>query len=362
MTYAVESDIGEAKRETDAVNEDSVAVTPLSLTVRDTTHRIEVAVVADGAGGHDAGDVASYLTVNRVVHHLASEFTRRDGPQSTDGQSQASPLQSELDSPFASSEEDCQSVIKEAITAAHRDVLEYCVDNRAKAHTTAVVVVRIGDRLHYGWVGDSPAYIINREFDRIEKLTSDHSVVHEKLERGEIDETGALVDPQGNQLQRALGGSHYADPETDSVTVDTGSVPVYREDVVVVASDGLVDAHAIGTRPKELFEAYQSADAGSAEHRKLAREIRESSVTETEIKTAVTGAESLTGAADDLVELANDYGGKDNVSVALLAADSAPETPERLPDRSLGSVADLATAPTIIETADEDDTEPSDDS
>lgn len=356
MTYAVESDIGAAKRESEGVNEDSVAVTPLSVTVRDTTHRIEIAVVADGAGGHEAGDVASYLTVSRVIRQLTSAFTTHH-----DDADRSRGLQSQMDNPFALTEEECRSLIEAAIAAAHQDVLEYCVDNRAKAHTTAVVAVRVGDRLHYGWIGDSPAYVINREFDRIEKLTVDHSVVHEKLERGEIDETAALVDPQGNQLTRALGGSQYADPETDSVSVDTGSVPVYREDVVVVASDGLVDAHAIGPRPKELYDAYQSADPGSTEHRKLATEIRESSVTETDIKTTVTGVESLGAAAEDLVELANDYGGKDNISVALLAADDVPSTPERLPDRSLGSVTDLSTAPTIIEAADEDGTEDSGD-
>lgn len=355
MTYAVESDIGAAKRESDGVNEDSVAVAPLSLTVRDTTHRIEIAVVADGAGGHEAGDVAAYLTVNRVIQHLTSAFTREH-----DRRDQSRQLQSGLESPFELEKEECRSKIEASISAAHRDVLEHCVDNRVKAHTTAVVAVRVGDHLHYGWVGDSPVYIINREFDRIEKLTADHTVVHDKLRRGEIDETAALVDPQGNQLKRALGGSQYADPQTDSVSVDTGSVPLYREDVVVVASDGLVDAHAIGSRPKELFEAYLSADPESPEHRQLASEIRENSVTETDIKTTVTEAESLSVAADDLVELANDYGGKDNVSVALLAADAVPATPERLPDRSRGSVADLSTAPTIIETPDEAESENSD--
>lgn len=344
MTYAVESDIGAARRDSKAVNEDSVGVAPVSLTVHDESHQIEIAVVADGAGGHDAGDAASYLAVSRIIDVLTSELTvpaTRKGGNGTIGD--------RLESPFAVDSEEIESLIAAAVDAAHQDVLEYCVENRTKAHTTAVVAVRVGDRLHYGWVGDSPAYVVNHTHDRIEKLTRDHSVVREKVERGTIDQVAALVDPQGNQLQRALGGSQYADPDSDTVTVDTGSIPVYREDVVVVASDGLVDAHAVGQRPGELFDAYQAAEQNAKKRQELAARIREFAVTDADIKTTVTASESLATAAVDLIQMANDYGGKDNVSVALLATESAPSTPESLPARSDVAVDDLSSAPTVVD-------------
>jgi|GEM_PF-5717138 len=341
MTYAVESDIGATKRQSGGVNEDSAGVVPLTLTVDGTDHTAEIVVVADGAGGHDAGEVASYLAVNRVVERLVEAVTT---PTAHD----LSSLEGRIDAPFRATPAEVEEAIEAAIEAANEDILSFCAEERTEAHTTVVAGVRIGGRLHYGWVGDSPIYLINRRHDRIERLTHDHSTVQEDIDAGAIDEVAALVHPHSNQLQRALGGSQYVNAENRTVDVETETVELFAEDVLLVASDGLVDAHAVGPRPDELFEAYRDAEAGSRREREVAADIREFAVTIDDIKSRVLDVADLNRAATALIEMANEYGGKDNVTVALLQSTALQSTPEQYPTRGWNA-DDISSQPTVVE-------------
>ena len=340
MTYAVESDIGAARRQSGGVNEDSVSVVPLTLTVDSTAHTAEIVVVADGAGGHDAGEVASYLAVSRVAERLVEAVTTptADDPSSLAGR---------IDAPFRATPAEVEAAIKAAIDAANEDILSFCSAERTEAHTTVAAGVRIGGRFHYGWVGDSPIYLLNRRHDRIERLTHDHSTVQEYVDDGDVDEVAALVHPDSNELQRALGGSKYASAETETVDVETATVELFAEDVILLASDGLVDAHAVGSRPDELFEAYRDAEAGPQRREEIAAEIREFAVTDADIKSTVLNAPDLTRAATKLIEMANEYGGKDNVTVALCQSTDLQSTPERYPVRGW-QADDLSSQPTVV--------------
>ena len=334
MTYAVESDIGATKRQSGGVNEDSAGVVPLTLTVDGTDHTAEIVVVADGAGGHDAGEVASYLAVNRVVERLVEAVTT---PTAHD----LSSLEGRIDAPFRATPAEVEEAIEAAIEAANEDILSFCAEERTEAHTTVVAGVRIGGRLHYGWVGDSRAYVLNAIRDEIVPLTTDHAVVQRLRDAGEIDDVEALVHPRGNEITRALGGSGQQDPETATVGVETATVPLYREDVLLVTSDGLLDAQ---TEAAKLYEWY--VDAGRDDE--MAAVVRDRSVTDDEIRECVLSAPSLEDAAADLVSMANERGGKDNLSTILLHDATLPETPDDPPSRTIGAEPAVEDRETLV--------------
>jgi serine/threonine protein phosphatase PrpC len=219
-----------------------------------------------------------------------------------------------------------RAAIEDAVRAAHRRILEYVHEAPVERSATTVVVgLYDGQQLHYGWVGDSRAYVVNvgpdRDDDqRLTLLTKDHSEVEELVSQGSIDEVEAHVHRHGNRITRALGGTRGEDPERSSVPVDTASVPLYGDDVVLLTSDGLVDAY---TGAPQLHEAYEEAEDTDP----VAEEILEKSVTDDEIRDVVLGADSLASAADRFVDLSNERGGKDNVSVVLFRDETLPDGP-----------------------------------
>ena len=345
MEYATNYDVGDRKRN-GGINEDSVALTvfeqghrsgPDAETGRgdgeaergdgETARNRSVAVfaLADGAGGHDAGDVASYLATTTICEKLApvaAGFGRCDPDAfgvAVDGS-----LRSET--PSAA---DVRGAVEEAVVAAHRDVVRYAAESGTQAYTTVVAGLVVDGECHYGWVGDSRAYVLNAERDSVELLTKDHGVVQELTDRGEVDDVAAHVHPRGNEITRALGGPGEADPETATVAVDTETVPLFAEDVLLVTSDGLIDAQ---TDAPALYERY--VDAGRS--RDVAETVREAVVTDEEIRDVVLGASALDDAAAALIDLANDRGGKDNLS-ALLARDPtlSPTPDEGMPVRAI---------------------------
>jgi len=300
-----------------------------------------VFVVADGAGGHDAGDVASYIATTVVAEELAPMAIRtaRSYPNGFDVDVARGVL------PNPPGEGEIQDAVADAITAAHREIIRYADETGTQSYTTVVAGIYVDGKLHYGWVGDSRAYVVNEARGTISALTRDHAVVQEREESGEIDPVEAHVHPNGNEITRALGGSGYEDPERASVDVDTRTVRLYAEDTVVATSDGLIDAQTDAPR---LYEEYVESD-GSEE---VADRIRERVVTDDDIRDAVLESTSLDAASRDLVTLANDRGGKDNVSVILLADDALPKTPEEggIPVRDIDPDVDISERDTVIMT------------
>ncbi|WP_225333787.1 PP2C family protein-serine/threonine phosphatase [Halomicrobium urmianum] len=278
--------------------------------------------LADGAGGHDAGDVASYLATTRALEELspvAARAARSDpGPFGIDVNDAVLP-----DEPDAAS---LEAAVEEAVVAAHREVVGYAAESGTAAYTTLVAGVCVGGRCHYGWVGDSRAYLVNAARDRIELLTKDHAVVEELRDRGEVDDVAAHVHPRGNEITRALGGTGDADPETATVPVDTETAPVYAEDVLFVTSDGLIDAQ---TDAPVLYDRY--VESGHDEE--VAASVREAVVTDAELRDYVLRTDSLADAAEDLIDLANERGGKDNLSLLLARDPGLPSTPDDRPLR-----------------------------
>jgi serine/threonine protein phosphatase PrpC len=355
MRYATNYDIGERKRG-GGINEDSLALTVFEQGHREGYHGKQMAVepteragdhdgcerpanrgaaafvLADGAGGHDAGDVASYIATTVIAEQLANVTVRaaRARPDPFDVDVSRTPEQP--------TDEELRGAIADAIVGAHQAIIANAAESGVGAYTTVVAGIVVEGRLHYGWVGDSRAYLLNCAEGDIARLTRDHAVVEEMHQEGEVDEIEAHVHPRGNEITRALGGTGAEDPAEATVGVETDSVDVYAEDILLVTSDGLIDAQ---TDAPQLHERYVESDRSDA----VAEEIRAAVVTDEEIRATVLGAESLADAAAALVELSNDRGGKDNPSTLLLRDGTFPETPEDV-DVSL---RDVDTEPPIDE-------------
>lgn len=337
MNYELFEDIGHRKRQQrGGINEDSVGAHVLEQRHRGEERAVGLFVVADGAGGHDCGDVASYIATTTILEELGERLLSVVG---------SSPSRFGLDTDGLTGrdvfdESEITTAISEAITAAHREILEYASDADVTAHSTATVCVRYGQTCYYGYIGDSPMYVIDEGSSTIHPVFTPHSQIDRDVADDELDEVEALVHPDSNMISRALGGSPYKNPD-DSVGVDTGSITLFAEDTVLLTSDGLVDAANTPDRMNRLYEEYQQTDDKAA----IAQHIREEVVTEADIRDVVRGAPDLATAAEELVRFANDHGGKDNLSGVLFEDSSLPDAPDDRPPRGVeaGSIVDRTT-------------------
>ncbi len=161
-------------------------------------------IVADGMGGHKAGDYASRYSTQRVV----ASITRNPGDQPV-------------------------TILKEAIEKANELlVIESKEDeNKAGMGTTIVAAVIEDSQLYVANVGDSRLYVIG---DTIMQITKDHSLVNEMVRMGEIDESQARVHPDKNIITRAIGASEH-------VEVDFFEVDLSKDDTILLCSDGLTN-------------------------------------------------------------------------------------------------------------------------
>lgn len=162
-------------------------------------------VVADGMGGHAAGDVASEAAIDA--------FTEVVEPKLPDILSKNTP-----------------EVLKDGVYAAN-DQLRAIIENESKLDgmgTTLVAAVLTEDKVTFVNVGDSRGYHITEE--NIDQVTVDQSLVQELVEKGKITPEEAKSHPQRNVVSQALGTQESVDP-------DTFTIP--REGWVLVCSDGL---------------------------------------------------------------------------------------------------------------------------
>jgi serine/threonine protein phosphatase PrpC len=159
--------------------------------------------IADGMGGAQAGEVAS---------RLAAAALRESGAADGGGEDR----------------------ILDLIQEANRRVYDRSSTdpNTSGMGTTITVALFEEDRVAFGHVGDSRAYLIRD--NSIEQLTEDHSLVNELMKSGKLSREEAETHPQRSVITRALG----TDPDVD---VDTFTVPVQTGDVFLLCSDGLTD-------------------------------------------------------------------------------------------------------------------------
>ena len=180
-------------------NEDSVTI------VRNGSGEY-LLVVADGMGGHRAGEVASSLAVT----HLGKRF------------SSISSIGSKLDA---------VNWLNDNVNEINESILEY-----AKNHfdskglgTTLVLALLTNDYLIFGNIGDSSGYVLKN--NKLHKVTHDHTLVNLLVEAGDLTEEEAKVHPKRNVLMKALGAGEKIDIDIFDVEKDV--------DGVLLCSDGL---------------------------------------------------------------------------------------------------------------------------
>lgn len=163
-------------------------------------------LVADGMGGHAAGEVASAITVQVICDAV------RDG-----------------------------KTLVEAVNAAHQAVLEAARDGTGKygMGSTVVALHTIGDQYQVAWVGDSRAYLwSDRDKDgySLQQLTVDHSYVQMLYQSGIISAEEMPGHPEKNVITQCLGSVELA-----HLKVDLIEGPWHKNDWIVLCSDGLTD-------------------------------------------------------------------------------------------------------------------------
>ena len=161
-------------------------------------------VVADGMGGHKAGDFASKFTVEVVKREIAGSRSRKP-----------------------------EKVLRDAIQVANRELIRVASrDVKLEGMgTTLVVATVIGDTLYFANIGDSRLYLID---DNIKQLSKDHSLVEEMVRLGGIKPEEAKHHQDKNIITRAIGVL----PEVSADFFETVLVP---GDTVLLCSDGLTN-------------------------------------------------------------------------------------------------------------------------
>jgi PPM family protein phosphatase len=247
-------------------NEDRYAVTSFVLSSQDRTP-VLFAVLADGIGGHRGGEVAAELAVNHIMQSIA----RSDGKYS-------------------------RHIIEQAVTEASDAIAAHSATNeelKGMGSTCAIAWI-IGDKLYTSYVGDSRIYLIRGA--RIQQLTIDHTWVQEAIEKGIITPEMARDHPNVHVIRRYLGSPVPPDPDFRLMLFDgegahhpenNQGVSLQPNDVILLCSDGLTDL----VWNDEILEMVR-----------LKSSIRET-----------TRA---------LVDLANERGGHDNITVILISVPS----------------------------------------
>lgn len=169
-------------------NEDSLTVEP------------PLYVVADGMGGHAAGEVASEIAVE-TISQLA--------PKRPDG-----------------------AALAKAVEEANRAIIEAAQEGlgREGMGTTVTAAMLEGERLVIAQVGDSRAYLLHQ--GRLQQLTRDHSLMADMIEAGQLTPEEARTHPQRSVITRALGSSPDTRPDIYELTIEAG-------DRLLLCSDGL---------------------------------------------------------------------------------------------------------------------------
>ena len=204
--------------------------------------------VADGLGGHNAGEIASALCMDilREYFNISNQFF-----------------------------EDMKDEIKGIIEYANKRILEFSKENEETRGmgTTLTLCIVHEDELYIVHVGDSRCYMITA--DSIEQITTDHSLVSQMVERGEITPEEAEHHPNRNIITNALGTQK-------DFFVDTYDVKLSGNEIILVCSDGL------------------------CEH-----------LSDDEILEIIKASPSLEKAKHTLIDKVNENGGTDNATVVM---------------------------------------------
>ncbi len=249
-------------------NEDRYAISSYFLSAENTTPTL-FAIIADGVGGHLAGEVAAEMIVDYISQAIAEDDAQ-----------------------------DPVETIKNAVIGASEVVRSFGEKDEKKMGMGATCVCAwvINDRLYAGSVGDSRLYLMRGAI--IQQLTTDHTWVQEALDKGVLTPEQAQGHPNAHVIRQYVGGRNLPQVDfrlrlhTDPTNKDEKATPKRSNqglqlepgDTLLLCSDGLTDL-----------------------------------VWNDEIIEIVRGAKDLDAAAKKLINTANERGGHDNTTVILLS-------------------------------------------
>ena len=202
-------------------NEDNVII------LENDKHEYLLAV-ADGMGGHKAGEVASAIAIN----HLTEEFYSLDS---------------------IGSKEAAIDFLRNIVTEMNAKIFDYTKENPDSKGmgTTFVCAIKTDEYLLYGNIGDSSGYVIKNK--KLHKVTKDHTLVNLLISTGELKPEEAKYHPRKNVLMRALGANNPIDIDIFDVEP--------KIDGILLCSDGLTNMLTEEQIEKVLKEEKNIEDA-----------------------------------------------------------------------------------------------------
>lgn len=221
-------------------------------------------VVADGMGGQAAGDVASGMAVETILESIRETEATADT------------WTMEYDRSLSHG----HNRLRVAMLAANDAIQSAAAADATKngMGTTAVCTLVSNDQLQIAHIGDSRAYLFRQ--GELRQLTEDHTLVDEQVRQGILTSEQARNHPMRNIITRALGAG-------EETTIDHIDLQLKKDDVVLLCTDGLS-----GMIDDDLIS-----------------------------ETIAIGEGDLESISASLVRLANDHGGRDNITVVLLRYD-----------------------------------------
>jgi protein phosphatase len=201
------TDVGHVRQ----LNEDSLLTLEVGRVHRSVGTPIGLYVVADGMGGHSAGDVASGLAIHALAQHAVATLL---------------PLEIDNGTPTL----EIEAWMREAINIANATVHEQRKLAGTNMGTTLVMAYVAGGQAHVAHVGDSRAYVINAA--RIQQITVDHSLVQRLVDTKQLTPEEARLHPQRNVIYKNLGDRASVSPDITRLDLQPG-------DRLLLCSDGL---------------------------------------------------------------------------------------------------------------------------
>jgi len=246
MKWAAKSHVGKVREN----NEDSFYA---------KNSKCGVFVVADGMGGHNAGEVASKMAIDIVSNYIDENIGNNN----------------------LKSISEINKVLDAAIEEANEKIYNESILNESMEGmgTTFTIAIIHNMKIFVGHVGDSRAYILKN--DDINQITQDHTLVCELLKNGNITELEAKNHPKRNIITKALGTDRKINPDFKSYDLEEG-------DLIILCTDGLTN-HIDNQEIKDIFMNYLD----------------------------------LNEACQLLINLANDRGGYDNITIVAIRYSSS---------------------------------------
>ena len=239
IKYSYATDIGRTRSH----NEDAVSIFE--------NDHVVIAAVADGMGGHSAGDVASKMAMDHIEERFSPDLQFLDA-------------------------ESARIWATDVLERINTNILDYAKDNETRTMgTTLVLTITTETFIAIANIGDSRGYVL--AYDQLRQVTKDHTFVRELLEKGKISARAAKLHPNKNIINNALGADAV-------LNFDFSIIERYNLDALLLASDGLT---------------------GFVEDKDIWQVLTSTMSTEDKVK--------------KLIDCANENGGRDNISVAILA-------------------------------------------